>query len=846
MINPDVAVALDNCAREPIHIPGRIQGFGALVGFDMTSKRLRYYSDNITSMFEGVSDLSFDRNCEEWLANRDIVHAINGGLSLPSIGEQRDRIGAFEFRGKRTDFSLFVSGGCGVLELEPDPQTKLRPQSAVSIVRSMLAMIRSDNGVEPFLGSATRALRHLTGHDRVMAYRFLENGDGEVIAEACSPGVEPFLGLRYPASDIPLQVRQIMLRSPFRIIADIQAPPVALVADPACPPLDLTLSQLRGVSPMHIEYLANMGVRSTMNVSIVVNERLWGLFAFHHYRPRTLSPDQRSICELFGQLASLQLQQIREAEGIQHRRRVQAVVRKLEDSCLAPKQILGSAGEDLLELTEAQGVAWVEPREVVKLGETPADSLIRKTCSLAIGDILHVDSLVSTELGKSDDASDFGRTAGALAMRTGEDCWLVFFRNELVSEIRWAGKEEKKVEYGPNGPRLSPRGSFEEYKESVIGRANPWTNTQLAAATEICKQFGHMGTASESAKTQQLRRQKEHQDLLIAELNHRVRNTLALVRSIARQSRTPSQSLEQYVISFEQRIAALSQAHDMIGGSGLQWAKLEDLLRSELKPFQSGAFQVEVEGPAVAISGDLAPIVSLLFHELTSNAVKHGAFSPRGKSLSVKWYEDDGGYSLVWAERLRGTLVRPTEKGFGFALIQRAIPYESGGEAKIEFTPDGLRVWFWFPSKAVIQMAERMPPENVQVVAPSATCAEAVRANASGKSVLVVEDNVVLAMEMEKMLYDLGVDCVDAIPDSASALTSIARKHYDVAFLDINLGSENSFGVAKQLQSQGVPIILVSGYSNQLDLPESMRELTRLAKPISRLDIAKSLGRFDL
>lgn len=831
-------VALSNCDSEPVHIPGRIQSFGAMLAFNINHGHITHYSDNLRSLVFRDREVKLGQQYDDFLTERKIIHAVRGAVGLPTIRSQRDRTGNFQAKGLSIDLSTYVTGESVVVEFEPETGVfRQRPQSSVSMVRSIMSSIDAGHTFEDMLTNAANALRHVSGHDRVMVYRFLKNGDGEVVAESKGPGIEPYLGLRYPAWDIPTQVRQIMLRSPFRIIEDIAGEPAQLVTDPEAGQLDLTFSHLRGVSPIHIEYLRNMGVRSTMNVSIIVRGRMWGLFAFHHYRPRKVPPDQRTICELFGNLFSMKIQQEEEKERIKTSEKARSLLSAITSEPMAAAQITSTHGAALQEVIGCDGVAYVERGKVASHGEAPAKACILETIGLSNEDTVAIDNLSATELLSK--AVDLGKTAGALIFRMAENSHLLFFRNEIIHEVRWAGGKDKVLETGPNGPRLLPRGSFNEYTESVSGFCRPWTQLDIEVAAEARRELMKSMFANSTELTFQWEKQKKYQDLLIAELNHRVRNTIALVRSIARQTKDSSQSLEQYVDSLEQRIGALSLAHDLVGGSGHQWAKIEELLRGELRPYDMNSDRISTLGPPLAVRADVAPILSLLFHEMTSNAVKYGALSEKGVSLSVQWFEDSGGISIVWNEKLTEEVRQPERQGFGLALIKRSLPYECNGNSEITYSGNEFRIKFWLPADSVIDATEIEDAKHPKTQTDSATN----NRFENIKSALVVEDNMVLAMELERMLSDMGVDDVQALPNSSLAFEAMERQKFDCAILDINLGNENSFELGIALLAAGIPIVLASGYDNSLDVPIELANVPRVVKPIGRLDISVAIAK---
>lgn len=838
-------LALSNCDKEPVHIPGRIQPFGAMLGFDTKSKEVLHYSANLGQMVFPNSEVKLGQSYVDLINHSELLHGIRSSMSLPTIRNQRDRIGSFSIAGATTDVSAYGCDNLLVVEFEPRTRRKGKSQSAISSVRSMMAAINMQQDMDSLLQTAVKSLRQLTGHDRIMAYRFLDNGDGEVVAESTGVGIEPFLGLRYPAWDIPMQVRQIMLRAPFRVIHDIHAEHAALVSAADAEPVDMTLSHLRGVSPIHVEYLANMGVRSTMNVSIIVKGQLWGLFAFHHYRPRMLTVDQRSICELFGQLISMKIQQEEERERLADRQRTQSILSAIGSSSGEPAETLVTVGDDLLRVMKCDGVSYVSANKVASLGETPGGETVRNVCGLCNEDTAAIESLTQTG---SFSKKQLGDTAGALILSVAEEQFLIFFRREVIHEIRWAGNKEKVIKSGPFGPRLSPRQSFAEYREAIVERCRRWKSIDLELATDVRRELMKSMFVNVSQIQVEWERQKRYQDLLVAELNHRVRNTLALVRSIAKQTISSSTSLETYVTSLEQRIRALSVAHDLIGGSGQQWARIDDLIRQELRPFETGDNRVKWAGPPFGVRADVAPIISLLLHEMTTNAVKHGALSDNGVSLDVCWFEDDAGVTLTWTETLVEKIDAPENRGFGFALIERALPYECDGHSFIDFRDHELEIKFWLPMKNINRMAAyeaeqaAVRIESVSEVESASHADPDFRLFAHIDSALVVEDNMILSMELEKMLTQLGIAKVSTASNKAFAEAAIDHSTFNIAILDINLGVENSLNLAVELRKRKVPIVLASGYDSQYQLPSELVGIPRITKPIGQLELSAAIS----
>ena len=847
----DYQVALSNCAQEPIHIPGRVQGFGCLLVCRGNEANVVGYSENVEEI-TGLDAPPLGEPLTQWLTSRELYHEVRGAMGLPTIGTQRERLGIFEVEGKPLDAAIHRCGDRWVIELEPDLRAGGRPDASVSQVRAMLGSLQRQGDDTTLVQSACDVLRRTTGFDRVLGYQFMDGGDGNVIAESLGPGMNPYLGLRYPASDIPDQVRVAMLKMPFRCIADIDLPQHAIQLSGGEPPIDLTLSHVRGVSPIHIEYLRNMGVRSTLNLAIIRQGELWGLFAFHHNRPRTVPPHLRSICELFGQFFSLELQQQMDRVGMTMRSRAASLQRHLRGDDQDRQSLIEAVTpmtDELMRLLDADGLFVSDGDQMVNFGRQPSAAVLGKMREESLGEVTPSESLrehpifnVANSTGDGDsDASiqwEDETIAGALVVPLDHHAKqiLIAFRMEVVQEVRWAGAPDKRIEFGPNGPRLHPRASFDEYIESVRGRSRPWQSGQIAAATELRGALLDRVLRHSSLATQQWKRQKEFQELLISELNHRVKNVLALVRSIARQTRSDTTSLSQYAESFEQRITALATAHDLVGGTGSQWVPLRDILEIELRPYRGLQARIELDGGPISLKSDVAPVMALVVHELATNAAKYGALASENSSLTIRWQAKDEGLELVWQETLATGRLIAGESGFGMSLVRRAIPHECGGQATVRFKPDGFEGKFWLPERVVRAGAtDRDLPAGVDPQTPDQQL--------DVETALVVEDGVVLSIEMESMLRDLGVRQVHCAGDLDQARDYVQRHPFDLAVLDINVGGQPVFDVAESLRQSNVPFLFVSGCEDQYEMPDTLSEMTTLTKPVDKGLLAEALQR---
>ena len=307
---PAFGADITNCDREPIHIPGSVQPHGALLAVDPQELRIVQAGGNTLEIL-GVEPIALlENNIADWFAP-DRVSRLR--TLLDTEGPLMRPVHAFTITCKQdwktVDTFVYRSGRLVVLELEPVRESG--PEDTLALVQAMLARVQQARTPQAFCQGLADEVRRVTGFDRVMVYRFLPDGSGVVDAESRGDDVESFLGLRYPASDIPRQARELYLNNWIRLIPNARYTPEPILPadDPRNgAPLDLSHSLIRSVSPMHLEYLANRGVAASMSLSIIMDSRLWGLIACHHRAPRFLSHRLRMACELFAHMASAKLE----------------------------------------------------------------------------------------------------------------------------------------------------------------------------------------------------------------------------------------------------------------------------------------------------------------------------------------------------------------------------------------------------------------------------------------------------------------------------------------------------------------------------------------------------------
>jgi light-regulated signal transduction histidine kinase (bacteriophytochrome) len=838
----DFAVDLDNCDREPIHVLGAVQPFGFLIA--LTADWLVSRVSANSADYIGLSPEQMLGLPISGIFRAEAIHSLRNRITLLRGPDAVERIFSLTLIDGVQPFDVAVhfSGSLVVIEAEPASADEME---ASSMVRSMVARLAQTDGMTAFLRDGARQVRALTGFDRVMVYRFAEGGDGEVVAEALRSGVESYFGLHYPASDIPTQARALYLRNIFRVIADVQAKPVPVVPqlDPSGAALDMSLCLTRAVSPIHIEYLGNMGVGASLSISIVVDGRLWGLFACHHYGPRLPSFAQRSAAELFGQIFSMMLESRERSETAAYEGKARQVGDRLLSAVAQDHDLLSNArwlGDVIFDTIPADGVGVYIDGQMTFAGLTPDGPSFTAIVSMlnraAAGQVFTTDSLTPL---LPEAAAYADRAAGLLAIplsRRPRD-YVVLFRAEQLRSVRWAGSPEKHIEYGPNGPRLTPRKSFELWSQLVRGTAIPFTAAELRVAEALRTALLEVVLRLSDSAHEERQKAHEKQELLIAELNHRVRNILALIRGLISQSRDSSLSVDAFIDTLESRVHALARAHDQITADRWAPARLYDLIEVESAAYLGDRRErVALTGPNVLLTPAAFTVLALVIHEMLTNAAKYGALSDNG-SVAIDWRVDNDGSLLIeWRESGGPAVVAPTRRGFGSTVIEHSIPYDLDGRAEVSYRLSGLEAQFCIPS---IHVASILP--DVIAVERAKPAPAPTPTLLRGRTVLLVEDNMIIAMDGEDALRDLGAEVITAATVNR-AREAIAAHAIDLAVLDFNLGNETSLPVADLLAESGIPFVFATGYGDGLDLPDRFSDVTLLKKPYSGATLAQGIA----
>lgn len=480
---------LRGCESEPLHLSGAIQPAGALARVDVASGRVTHASRNLPDFGGPPVEAVLDRTLDElrWLGpaarksspTRPGTRATLVPLCLDPAGP------SLRAQLTRDDEALLV-------EMEVDDVDSAALAAARREERALLGPPPRFEEIDAHQLRLVAAVRAITGFDRVMLYRFHEDWTGEVVAESLGEGVPGYLGLRFPASDIPAIARNLYLASPCRAIPDALAAPVPVVG--LAPPPDLGRSFLRSVSPVHLEYLANMGVRASLSLRVRGGDRLWGLVTCHEFgAPRAVAPALREIAvrvtEAFGAglTSSLATHRLQVVDGLDRRLDAFAAATGLLADPLAAAR---AHGDQLLALLRADGLALRVGDDRVTVGAVPTPEALEAVdawlFARSVEPVVTTDHLAALFPGEG---ALLAVASGLCALKWRRPRGLVarayWFRREVVSEVTWAGAPQKDVVDVAGTPRLSPRRSFAAWVETKLDRSRPFSNEERMIAARL-------------------------------------------------------------------------------------------------------------------------------------------------------------------------------------------------------------------------------------------------------------------------------------------------------------------------------------------------------------------------
>ncbi|MGA1858125.1 ATP-binding protein [Azospirillum sp. 11R-A] len=705
---------LDACAREPIHLPGSIQPHGHLLAVEADSLRLVCASAEAGAVLNRPPAESFGLPVDRLIDCASTASLVRGLRNAPAEPVQLEIL---SLRGGDHQAIAHRAGALVILELEELPATGAGTLEALyPQMREGIRRMQAAHDFDALLSSTAAEVRSLTGFDRVLVYRFDEQWNGTVIAEDGNSRLPSYRGLRFPASDIPQQARRLYALNRLRLIADTRYQPVPLLsAKRDVPPLDLSFSVLRSVSPVHLEYMRNMGTPASMSISVMDGDRLWGLISCHHAEPRQVSFAVRTACDLLGQVLSSQMIALERALDADHRIRSKSTQARLLAHMAAAESFIDGLSEDredLLGLVNADGAAILFDGDCRLIGRTPPQEVVEAIAAELAGQGIK-DLFVSHQLpAEMPAAAGMERTAsGLLAISISQlhPSYLLWFRPEIVQSIDWAGEPRKPLD---SSGGLSPRSSFEAWKETVRGLSLPWRHGEIEAAGDFRNAIVSivLRKAEEmAALNEELRRTNGELAAFSYSVSHDLRAPFRHVTSYAEllRSRAGDKLSERERHYLDSIIEAASSAGRLVDGLlhfsqlgrttlarvEVDVGQLVDEVRHLLEPDLQGRNVRWTVHPLPGVTGD-PTMLRLVVQNLLANAIKYTRdrtdpeieVGCRSNADAHEFFVRDNGrgFDMAYAGKLFGVFQRLHREeefegiGIGLANVRRIVERHGG------------------------------------------------------------------------------------------------------------------------------------------------------------------------
>ncbi|MDZ7784531.1 MAG: diguanylate cyclase [Halioglobus sp.] len=520
--------ALARCADEPVQQPGAIQPAGFLFAVDAAFDQVTHASAGLERYLD-VDARGVLGESPESLFGRTLLNRLRESLCDERLGGAAVRT-RIKCHGRSQRYQLFAYPSGDHVVVEAERLERSRRSGVLGTVNDWLSYFAGLESRETLTQALVDGVRLITAYDRVLLYVFDRQWNGQVEAESLAPGTEGFLHHRFPSTDIPEQVRALYAINPVRAIVDGDAgsEPVLALDNVAAAPLDLSPGVLRAVSPVHAQYLANMGVRSSFSIALEDRQGLWGLLSGHAQQPRQLSPPVRDACRVMVQMANQRLALLkarREAAFLEQVRDSRGQVADWRGQVYSPRRILTSLGPDWLQLMQASGCALLVGEEVACCGRSPDPETLRTlrgwlNQQQASSNLWQTHATGNTPLGQwLDPAVGCGVLAASLPLGEEGAGSLLFFREEQAHTRRWAGEPAKLLSEDERGPKLSPRHSFASWEEEVRGTSAEWTRLEQEAAMDLAED---LAVAMSSKALQEANARLEEEQEALREANRQL------------------------------------------------------------------------------------------------------------------------------------------------------------------------------------------------------------------------------------------------------------------------------------------------------------------------------------
>lgn len=643
-------VDLSNCDREQIQYAAATLEHGFLLVLDEPDLTVLQAGANAAEFLGRSLDRILHFPVESWL-DRATAESLRHTVARLQSDTPPLHVGIATLKGKYFDVFVHRCNNCLIAEFETRNSGAASAQPLFPAVHAAINKLQQAATVEEFLDRAVSQIREFTGFDRVMAYQFLEDGSGAVRAESAGEEWEPFLGLHYPASDVPIPARRLFKMTWLRHQPDIGYTPVPIVPadNPRTgEPLDLSYALLRSVSVMYSRYLKNMGTQSSMVMTLLRNGELWGLIACHHHRgPCHVPFEHRVACEFLAHMISLLLSAKEEQESAAYLVKLKATQAGILSALSVGNDIatvLMDRSPGLLDFVDATGAAVVLDGRPTLVGVTPDAGQVKQLAEWLeqqTQDVFHTDCLSRLYPPALDYAS---AASGVLAVRAGtsQNDFLLWFRPEFQHTVKWAGNPHKPVDVSEDGQRLMPRASFAIWKEQVRHRAQPWKTIEIKAAGDLRNSLLELAVRHAvelQALYRNVQRTNVELDAFAYIASHDLKEPLRGIHNYTQflledvGETLPPDAIDKLntVVRLTRRMDDLLDSllrYSRLGQQGMEVARCDmneliaEVLDTLAPRVQQSGVEVRVLGPLPIVTADSARIGEVLMN-LVSNAIKY-------------------------------------------------------------------------------------------------------------------------------------------------------------------------------------------------------------------------------
>ncbi|GGI25882.1 ATP-binding protein [Pedobacter mendelii] len=715
------SVDLTNCDKEPIHIPGKIQSHGLLIAVNKSDLNISYISDNASLFLKAPAKNFLEKpltSLNSFIKQQEAEFKIEDLLKLGVIKKTFDSITPYPLVINENPFYLIISPSENDWLLEFEPVTL--QYDIQSLIGRSASSILKGKSVSDLLKGAVVEVKKLIGYDRIMIYKFLDDGHGEVVAEEKESDLASFFGLHYPASDIPKQARELYKLNLTRLIADVNTVDSPIITFKEYAPLDLTNGSLRAVSPIHIQYLKNMGVYSSFSISLIVNNELWGLIACHNYSSKFIDYKAREGSKLIGQILSSALEYRQEEEDSE-------VVEQFKDTATIITthlnrdkylvEALTGHKRTLLDVTKGTGVAIIFENVLKTIGNVPVETdILELVAWLKINsdESIYYTHRLSEIFLPAKKYKSIASGILACSISKDPDEIIIWFKPEQLTTVNWAGNADKSVIFDQGSASLSPRKSFEIWAQIISNTSEKWFPEEITSVLrirEIIVTFINKKANEIRLLNEKLQAAYEELDTFSYTISHDLKTPLTSIKTYAELllknksiDGNGNKMLERIISSANKMNFLIREILNLarVGRSELTFetvnmsSLLKDINAEIWTAFKADNIEL-ILGQLLSLKGDKT-MIAQVFTNLISNAVKYSSMEDKPK-IEISSYTNgeetiyavsDNGigidnryYDRVFELFKRMDNVKDIDgTGVGLAIVKRIVERHNG------------RVWF--------------------------------------------------------------------------------------------------------------------------------------------------------